>query len=210
MLVFGRDPIGLGDAPSFHSARNAVGAEEWFQKVKDIRKDVQQRVNSIHDALSARYKSSHKEFEYQPGDRVWVRNLAHDASKLDPLWTGPCEVLARAGNTGRYHIAFPEGIQDVHMERLKLYLPKPDGIKIPLHYYRPHRDLPEDDSLVLEKIVGHRIRGGRHQWRVRWKGYDESFDSWEPANSFVGYLQMDWLSYNRDHHIHVPLVELRP
>ena len=85
------------------------------------------------------------------GDRVWVRNLPQDASKLDPLWTGPCEILGRVGNTGRYQVAFPDKVEDVHMERLKMYLPKIDGTKIQLHYYRPHQDIPDDASIVLEK-----------------------------------------------------------
>ena len=208
-IVFGRDAIGLGDAPAFRVGRHAVNAEEWFQKVLDIRRDVQQRVLAIHETVAERYRSNHTATEYQFGDRVWVRNLPQDGDKLDPLWTGPCEILARIGNTGHYTVAFPEGVQDVHSDRLKMYLPKVDGTKISLHYYRPHRDVPEDDSLVLEKIVAHRVRGGRHQWRVRWKGYDDSFDSWEPASSFIGYCQMDWLQFNRENHIQVPLSELR-
>ena len=143
-----------------------------------------------------------------PGDRVWVRNLPHESNKLDPLWTGPCEILSRVGQTARYQVAFPDSIQDVHADRLKMYLPTIDGDKIKLHYYRPHCDLPEDDSWIVAKILGHRLRGGKLQWRVRWRGYDESYDSWEPAASFVGYLQLDWLRYNKDHHVHVPLGDL--
>ena len=46
------------------------------------------------------------------------------------------------------------------MERLKMYFPKIDGTKIKLHYYRPHQEIPENDSMVIEKIVGHRVRNG--------------------------------------------------
>ena len=139
----------------------------------------------MHALYTARFEKIYDPVEYQPGDRVWVRNLPHEADKLDPLWTGPCEVLERVGRTARYKVTLPEGVQDVHIDRMKMYLPRVDGTKIALHYYRPHRDVPEDDSWTVEKIVVHRIRGGRHQWRVRWQGFVETFDSWEPAKSFV-------------------------
>ena len=130
-----------------------------------------------------------------------VRNRAVEAGKLEPLWTVPCEVLGRTGTTGRYTIAFPEGNREIHMERLKMYLPRIDGTKIKLHYYRPHVDIPEDDSWVVETILRHRIHQGKHQWLVRWRGYDATHDSWEPARTFVGYLQQDWVRFNRDNHI---------
>ena len=208
MIVFGREPIGLGDAPAFRHGRHAVTAEDWFDKLDKLRREVQQRVTQIHQQHSERYLRKHKNIVYEPGDRVWVRNLPHEGNKLDPLWTGPCEVLGRVGNTGRYQIAMTTSVQDVHSERLKMYLPMVHGERVRLHYYKPQHDVPEDDSMVVEAIIGHRVRGGKHQWRVRWKGYDESFDSWEPAASFVGYLQQDWLQYNREHHLNIPVGHL--
>ena len=110
---------------------------------------MQERVKSIHDTIAERYQSTRREIAFQFGDRVWVRNLPHEANKLDTLWTGPCEILQRIGNSSRYTVALPEGVQDIHTDRLKMYLPKLNGSKIVLHYYRPQRDVPEDDSLVL-------------------------------------------------------------
>ena len=114
------------------------------------------------------------------------------------------------GNRGRYQVAIEDKVVDVHADRLKLYLPHVDGSKIVLHYYRPHRQVPEDDSYVVEKILAHRMRNGQRQWKVRWQGFDAEFDTWEPANSFVGHLQQDWIVYNRQHHIEVPVNSLLP
>jgi hypothetical protein len=204
-IVFGREGIGLGDAPSLRMGRQSLQAEHWFEQVASLRQQVQAKISGPHERLRLKFQKFQKALEYQPGDRVWVRNLPHEADKLDPLWTGPCEILSRVAQTGRYQVALPVGIQDIHSDRLRLYLPTIDGERIVLHYYRPAKDIPEDDAMVVEQILGHRVRAGQHQWKVRWKGYDQSFDSWEPASSFVGYLQMDWLQYNKDHHIQVPL-----
>ena len=82
---------------------------------------------------------------------MWVRNLPHEGNKLDPLWTGPCEILSRVGNTGRYQIAMTDSIQDVYSERLKMYLPMVHGERIRLRYYKPQQNVPEDDALVVER-----------------------------------------------------------
>ena len=65
--------------------------------------------------------------------------------------------------------------------------------------------MPEDDTYNVEKILGHRMRCGQHQWKVRWKGYGPEFDTWEPASSFAGMIQKDWILYNRHHHVHVAM-----
>ena len=41
---------------------------------------------------------------------------------------------------------------EVYTDRLKLYLPHVDGSKIVLNFYRPHREVPEDDTMLVEKI----------------------------------------------------------
>ena len=96
--------------------------------------------------------------EFEAGDRVWVRNLPHEGDKLDPLWSGPAEVLERVGLRGRYKVALGGSVIDVHADRLKMYLPHVYGTKIVLNYYRPHREVPEDDSNVVESILRHRVR----------------------------------------------------
>ena len=89
-----------------------------------------------------------------------------------------------------------------------MYLPHVDGTKNILNYYRPHHDVPEDDSNVVASILSHRARDGQHQWYVRWKGYDDSFNTWEPASSFVGYVQQDWLEYNKKHKVDISIGNL--
>ena len=187
----------------------SASAESWMEDLQSLRLTVQRTIKNIHKSISDRYYLKFKEQSFEPGDRVWVRRSQTQGRKLDPLWIGPCEVLSRHGSTGRYTISFPEGIQNVHIDRLKLYLPKIDSTKNILHFFKPHEPIPEDDAFVVEKILSHRVKTGKHQWLVKWKGYDNSFNSWEPATSFVGYLQQDWLKFNRDNHIHFLVGDLK-
>ena len=201
-IVFGREPICVGDVPSSKRTRVSVSCEAWFDKVLRLRTKVRNLVTAIHNQRALRFQRDHPSPLYEPGDLVWVRNSAGDTfDKLDALWTGPCEVLHRYGATGRYQVALPQGAEDVHMERFKPYLPPLSGKAIPCLYYKPRPTLPETDDYVVDHIVGHRKRNGQHQWRVRWKGYGSEEDTWEPAKSFVGLVQQDWLRWNKEHGI---------
>ena len=96
---------------------------------------------------------------YEVGDLVWVRNGEGDSfTKLDPLWTGPCEILSKEGNTGRYDVAMPQGTEAVHLERFKPYLKPLQGNSIPFLYFKPQKKLPESDTYTVEKIIAHRIK----------------------------------------------------
>ena len=43
--------------------------------------------------------------------------------------------------------------------------------------------MSDEEEYVVEKIVGCRTKKGRVEYRIRWKGYDESDDTWEPAEN---------------------------
>jgi len=38
--------------------------------------------------------------------------------------------------------------------------------------------LKEDDVYKVEKVLKSRKRGGKREYFVKWKGYDNSFNSW--------------------------------
>ena len=111
----------------------SASAESWMEDHQSHRLNFKKTSKNIHKSISDRYHLKFKEQSFEPGDRVWVRRSQTQGRKLDPLWIDPCEVLSRHGSTGRYTISFPEGIQDVHIDRLKLYLPIIDGTKTVLH-----------------------------------------------------------------------------
>ena len=73
-IVFGREPVGLGDAMPLHgSIQNPLG-EKWFQELLDRRKAIAKRITEVHQKLHAKYLAKVKSFSYEIGDRVWVKN----------------------------------------------------------------------------------------------------------------------------------------
>ena len=147
---------------------------------------------------------------FEPGDKVCVRNSPNktNSTKLDPIWTGPCEIIDRVGDSGRYKVSLPSGVEDMHMDNFKPYLVAPEGKAIPCHYFKPRPKLPESDEYVVEEILDHKIDRGKHFWKVRWKGYGPEEDSWEPASSFLGHVQEDWRKWNSAHGLNLPIGEI--
>jgi len=121
-------------------------------------------VIKTHDRVRQNFLKDFRVPIFEPGDKVWVRNSANrtDSTKLDPLWTGPCEILERVGNSGRYKVSLPSGVEDFHMDCFKPYLSAPDGKGIPCHYFKPRPKLPESDDFVVQKILAHKIDRGVH------------------------------------------------
>ncbi|KAL1245091.1 Chromobox protein [Trichinella spiralis] len=42
------------------------------------------------------------------------------------------------------------------------------------------------DVFMAECIMNERVRNGRKEYLVRWEGYSEKYDSWEPAKHILG------------------------
>ena len=56
-------------------------------------------------------------------------------------------------------------------------------------FYKPEMVLVKgkgkDSEFLVEKILAERTRKGHKQVLIKWKGYPDSFNSWEPASNLV-------------------------
>ena len=56
-------------------------------------------------------------------------------------------------------------------------------------FYEPEMVLVKgkgkDSEFLVEKILAERTRKGHKQVLIKWKGYPDSFNSWEPASNLV-------------------------
>ena len=42
----------------------------------------------------------------------------------------------------------------------------------------------DDETYEVDYIIDHRVRGGRYEYLIKWKGYDKSDASWETEEAF--------------------------
>ena len=125
--------------------------------------------------------------------------------KLQPLWYGPCEILEHI-MAGKYRVRTPLGEELLHYDSFKPYLVSLDGTSIPFLYYRPPTTTTRADSYTVDKISRHRLRNGKLEWLVHWRGFAKP--TWEPVTSFVGDVQNDWLKYCKEHKLPVNLEDI--
>ena len=188
-----------------------VDDETFFKDLSDLRSTVQRELTRQHSLEKARFLKFHKNLEYAPGDRVWVRVLPRDLSekriqKLKPLWMGPCEILKHVFG-GKYLVQTNKGPEHLHSDSFKPYKPGLNGKSLPFHYYHPAMAPGEaSEDWVVDRILKHRKQKGKLQWLVQWKGY--STPTWEPVESFISGIQNDWVAYNRKKGLDVSLHSL--
>ena len=200
-LVFGRDPIGLGDYPAFVPSDGCVDAISFFQNVADERKEVKQKLTAIHNQIAQKFQNKFLGQNFVAGDRVWVANRKRApgqilADKLGRIWQGPFEVIEPLpGN--RFKVNTEWGVQVLPSERLKPYMPGKGQNPVPLGYYHAPDSPPVDDTYVVDAILGHKmvtINGQRHmRWKVKWRNHVNP--TWEPASVFLEAVNSEWQQY---------------
>lgn len=148
--------------------------------------------------------------EYQPGDRVWVKNsnitTTRPSKKLDAKRYGPFEVIEKVGR-GAYRVKLPanwkERLHDVFNKYLLTPFVEPESDTQRAHH---HRLPPEVTSSVpeyeVDKIFDSRNRGTstrpRYEYKVLWKGYPRSEATWEPIAN-VQHAPRPIADFHRDH-----------
>lgn len=74
----------------------------------------------------------------------------------------------------------------------KQQVPQPDKPKVPRVKQTKDIDLNDEDVFEVDKIVAQRRKGNRIEYRVRWKGYKESDDTWQLAKDINKTALDEW------------------
>ena len=114
------------------------------------------------------------------GDKVYLlnKNLRTDrpSKKLDHKRIGPFLVKAKI-STSNYELALPKGMKVHPVFHISLLEPAPADAKVD---ESAQARMEEEREYVAERIVASRKRGRGVQYLVKWEGYDESENTWEP------------------------------
>ena len=100
-------------------------------------------------------------------------------SKLHSRYHGPYTITAISGNDYTCKHLLSNKELDVHIERLKLYVQDPN---IPDDQVSTFDDL----TWQVDSIVAHRgppSKKSKMFFKIRWDGFDQSSDTWEPYST---------------------------
>ena len=136
---------------------------------------------------------------FSVGTKVWVyKHKRVGGYKLEPRWWGPATIEKRVGESS-YVVAWEGGTQDVHIDDLKEYaVDEFEGDSQELWYIcreRSEEEEEEEGNWAVENVLGHRTNSdGILEFQVRWLGWSEEHDSWEPASHFTRCCK-PWVEY---------------
>ena len=211
-ILFGRDPLGRGLPLSGDGM--AMDAKEFFARQEQTARDIRQQLEKEHAERQKSAPSSTAQ-KFRVGDPVWVIRPRPMGTHRTKTWFTPGEVVRRIGED-TYRIKVGHGqFRERHESQLRVREPDLRGQHVSLSYAAHEADSDDDyaeqNDYTVEKILAQRPEAsapGGLEFKVRWRGYGPSHDTWEPVSSFVPRVNTPFMEYIRKHKTKIHVSDL--
>jgi hypothetical protein len=204
-LMNGVEPISI---PIPYPKTNLPAVEEWIT----LRQEARDEANAAHE-LARMHMASRITRDFTPfekGDKVWIdtKNIRFEGSqKFKPKKTGPFEITDVLDKL-TYRIKLPKTWKIHNVFHATLLSRYSETTAHGPNFPRPPPEiLNEEEVYEIERIVNHRKRYGNIQYLVKWKGYPDSDNSWEPERNLTG-AKEELDAYKRRKNLSIHLLEL--
>ena len=202
-ILFGRDPLGRGLPLS--AGGMAMDAKEFFARQEATARNIRQQLEKEHAERQKSAPSSTAQ-RFRVVDPVWVIRHRPMGTHRPKTWFRPGEVVRRV-RAYTYRVKVGHGqFWERHKPELRVREPDLRGKHVSLDYTAhdadSEYDYAEQDDYTVEKILAQRPNAsapGGLEFKVRWRGYGPSHDTWEPVSSFVPRINTPFMDYIRKH-----------
>ena len=186
--LFGFDPRGPNDIPTQGPKPSKVpAAEDRAKQLRDSREEIVKILQHAQALYKKWYDKGRKKITFAKGDWVYISTKhlrrKRPARKFADKYLGPYQIEKVIGHHGlAYKLRLPSSAR-IHTT-------------FPISSLEPHRPRdseppasPTDNPFVpnetfeVETILDHKGKSSRRQYLIKWKGYDETENSWEPRRN---------------------------
>ena len=200
-ILFLRDRVSR-TLPWLNHGKVARDANAMMAEADDTAAKVCKALQDEHDKR-AKYFKQGKVQKYALQDTVWVERHHKDvlSRHRQASWYVPGVTVRKVGQDVYAVRVGDNKILDRDHTQLRPRAPDPSGRPVTFEFTAGDVDSDdegEDDDFTAERILADKpdpgTPGGR-LYKVRWKGFAASRDSWEPPSSFVPKYTTVWMDY---------------
>ena len=188
--------------PWLNHGKVARDANPMMAEADDTAAKVCKALQDEHEKR-AKYFKQGKVQKYALQDTVWVERHHKDvlSRHRQASWYVPGAIVRKVGQDVYAVRVGDNRILDRDHTQLRPRAPDPSGRPVTFEFTAGDLDWDnqgEDDDFTAERILTDKpdpgTPGGR-LYKVRWKGFAASRDSWEPPSSFVPRYTTVWMEY---------------
>ena len=162
-------------------------AKEFAERMKEIHEEAGTALSKARDDMT-RYVDQRRGSapEYKVGDKVWLSmkdlKIKRPSHKLAERQLGPFEIIKVVSpNAVKLKLPTSFKIHDViNVSRVRLYKPPIEGQQIIPPEAVEVEGTPEYE---VEEVLDSRLKRGKLEYLVKWSGYTEDHNTWEPESN---------------------------
>ena len=200
-ILFLRDRVSR-TLPWMNHGKVARDANAMMSEADDTAAKVCKALQDEHNKR-AKYFKQGKVQKYALQDTVWVERHHKDvlSRHRQASWYVPGVIVRKVGQDVYAVRVGDNKILDRDHTQLRPRAPDPSGRPVTFEFTAGDVDSDdegEDDDFTAEKILADKPDPGTpgdRLYKVRWKGFAASRDSWEPPSSFVPRYTTVWMDY---------------
>ena len=213
-IVFLRDRVSR-TLPWLNHGKVARDANAMMAEADDTAAKVCKALQDEHDKR-AKYFKQGKVQKYALQDTVWVELHHKDVLSMhrQASWYVPGVIVRKVGQDVYAVRVGYNKILDRDHTQLRPRAPDPSGRPVTFEFTAGDVDSDdegEDDDFTAERILADKpdpgTPGGR-LYKVCWKGFAASRDSWEPPSSFVQGYTTVWMDYLKKKNISLDIKDV--